>query len=189
MKAQNTNNSYLHQKEKDRANAILMDREARFNYTLSLIDRYKKPVLVGRVNYPGLCKNNGKVSTSFAALQDLLTSHFQGGYDLVKHWHGADGPALILVLRSSARKWKRTCMEIEESHVQGRVWDLDVYGTTYEPLSRTDLGKAPRTCLVCGENAKLCSAQNKHPLKDVIKKIDSIIEGRGGESCPRKQKS
>lgn len=175
---QNTNESYLHQKSKHRVKAILNDREQRSMYTLSLIDKYQKPVFVGRVNYPGLYKNNSKVDTSFAILREVLTNHFQGAYDLIKYWHGADGPALILVLKRNERGWKRECMAIEESHPQGRIWDLDVYSTDYEPLTRTDFGAEHRACLICSESAKVCSAQRKHSLEEIIEKVDCIIEGR-----------
>jgi len=173
---QNTSESSLTLKLEHQAEAILKDRERRSDYTLTLIESYQKPVFVGKINYPGLCKNTENVNSTYEKMCETFINALGGEYDLVKHWQGADGPALIVVLKKSDLEWKRKCVQIEESHPHGRIWDLDVYSLESIPLSREDLGLGHRSCLVCSDSAKVCTALKKHSIQKIIRRIDSIIE-------------
>lgn len=83
---------------------------------------------------------------------------------------GADGLVIFLLTEGGA-KLKRLCTELEEELSGGRLLDIDV--TCGKPLSRMDLGLAPRRCFVCGRPAAECVASRRHSSYEIA----SIVEG------------
>lgn len=97
---------------------------------------------------------------------------------------GPTGPELLMLVSMDALGLKRSMVHIEEEHPLGRLADIDVVGRAGampRPLSRLDLGLAPRNCLVCGREAKLCARSRAHGVPEMQRKIASIIEEGGYE--------
>ncbi len=75
------------------------------------------------------------------------------------------GDYAFFLLKSQAIPVKRFLVSIEESHPLGRLFNLDVCGPDGTSVKRHDLGLLPRTCLVCGENAHVCTAKKSHSME------------------------
>ena len=54
-------------------------------------------------------------------------------------------------------------------------FDIDVLGPDSVPLSRSVLGLPPRSCLICGENAKVCARNRTHSMELVRWRTAQIL--------------
>lgn len=61
---------------------------------------------------------------------------------------------------------KKIALDAENALTAGRILDIDVL-TCEGPISRTQLGMPERRCLVCGESAKICARERRHPLEEL----------------------
>ena len=156
-------------------NDILDDREKRYYKILSLIDRYKQPVICGKINYPGANKNTQEATKAFNALEKLLIKEFLEKSLYSKTHHGKDGSSLLIVINCGAVKAKEICIDIENKHPLGRVFDIDIYNTKGTPISRTELGHKPRKCVVCDGYGKICTRTQKHTYEEVINRKNELI--------------
>lgn len=77
----------------------------------------------------------------------------------------AFGPAAFFLLTAETAGIKREMAAIEESHALGRLFDMDVLGTDGISLSRSFLGLPPRSCLICGKDARICSENKSHSME------------------------
>jgi holo-ACP synthase len=87
----------------------------------------------------------------------------------------AAGPEDHFLLTAEASALKRAMVDFEERRPGGRLLDLDVmaYG---RPLDREALGLPSRLCLCCSRPAKECAAAARHPLDEVLKAAERILE-------------
>ena len=75
------------------------------------------------------------------------------------------GDCAFFLLKSQAIQVKKFLVSIEESHPLGRLFNLDVCGPDGISVKRHDLGLLPRTCLVCGEDAHICTEKKSHSME------------------------
>ena len=75
------------------------------------------------------------------------------------------GDYAFFLLKSPAVSVKKFLVSIEESHPLGRLFNLDVCGPDGISVKRHDLGLLSRTCLVCGEDAHICTAKKAHSME------------------------
>ena len=85
------------------------------------------------------------------------------------------GPEAFILLAADAPEIKRKMASIEENHGLGRLFDIDVLGPDSVPLSRSVLGLPPRSCLICGENAKACARNRTHSMELVRWRTAQIL--------------
>jgi holo-ACP synthase len=87
------------------------------------------------------------------------------------------GPEAIYVVDAPAEELKVVAMALEDTHVLGRFWDLDVIAKSMHPLSRSSLNRPPRRCLVCEQSAKACARSRRHPLAELLAVIEERVYG------------
>lgn len=85
------------------------------------------------------------------------------------------GPEAFFLLDGDAPEIKRKMVSIEENHELGRLFDIDVLGPDAVPLSRSGFGLPPRSCLICGENAKACARNRTHSMELVKWRTAQIL--------------
>ncbi|SKA90402.1 holo-ACP synthase [Caloramator quimbayensis] len=153
---------------------ILTDREKRYDLICEIIEKYKKPVLCGKLNYAGENKNNELSQKAFKVLLNLLKDNFKEYMLYEKILEGYDGKAVIMALNISPINAKKLSISIEDSHPLGRIFDIDIYDLNKVPLSRREFGRS-RPCIICTDDARECIALKKHSFEEVIKKTDKII--------------
>ena len=64
--------------------------------------------------------------------------------------------------------------ELEETHPLGRLMDIDVVGAE-GPVSRADIGLAPRRCLLCERDARYCMRAKSHTREELLSRIEEIV--------------
>lgn len=146
---------------------ILEDREARYYKQIELNKKYKKPIAVVRVNYPG-DKNNYIVNSVFKFVNIELTYLYK---EVIE---ASEGPVHIYVVDMDANELKEYGLKIESSPV-GRMIDFDVYDENFNQVSRSDFNIEPRKCIVCEEVAHECIVGRTHSLKEVQDEYDYIF--------------
>ncbi len=146
---------------------ILNSREQRVYYQQNLINKYKKPLLCMRANYPGLLKNNDIALGIMKILNETLVKEFDNFIiyaDFSLTW---EGPILSMIINKPSFYIKKKAVQIEEGHPLGRCVDIDVYSEEFKGLSRRDMGISPRRCYICNEDAQSCVRARKHNLEEI----------------------
>ena len=96
------------------------------------------------------------------------------------------GPEAIYVVDVDARVLKLAAIELEEHHL-GRLWDLDVITTDGVGLSRTQLGRPARRCLLCDRPAHECGRSQRHSLAElqrtILEMVDDFDQNRRTRQC------
>ena len=98
--------------------------------------------------------------------------------DVILHFEESrknSGPEAFFLLSMSPEQAKKLTTAIEESHPIGRLFDMDVLGPDGASISRSALGLPPRTCLICGENAKACARSRNHTLEVILWRTAQIL--------------
>lgn len=154
------------------ADDLLEAREKRVQLIAKLQKRYETPLLVLRVNYPGLKKSN---AVTLSIIQDMsaLICAISGDRVCFKSLHqGAEGPIFLAAIEEDVLVLKRAAMDLEEQHTLGRCLDIDVYDRSGKSLSRQELGYPSRKCYLCDDSAHHCVRARRHSEAKVIEYIE-----------------
>jgi len=156
-------------------NYILEDREKRYNEILAIIDKYKVPVICGKINYPGNAKNTPEAQKAFQILKQQLENRSYGKCVFKKILSGEDGNSILIAINLEPLKAKKVSIDIEVAHPLGRIFDIDVYAGLGESIGREKLGLGPRKCIICGEDARVCMRAGSHSIEEVVNKVNQLI--------------
>ncbi len=90
------------------------------------------------------------------------------------------------IIDATAIQIKKITCNIELNSSIGRLFDFDVIDVDGRKLTRTELGYPERKCLICDENAFLCSRAQKHSTADVFNKSIAIMNSYFNEMFSEK---
>ncbi len=94
----------------------------------------------------------------------------------------ATGPEGYLVLCAmTAAEVKKLAIEVEDGSEVGRLFDMDVMDKSGS-VGRSDLGVQRRKCLLCEEDAKVCSRSQRHQMNELLEEIDRRLTAAGIET-------
>lgn len=97
---------------------------------------------------------------------------------MVREWSNASfntGPEAQIAVNANPWEIKRLLLKMEETHLLGRLWDLDVI-TPEAVLDRATIGIRPRRCLVCTADADTCTQTDVHPDEALLKAVERILQ-------------
>lgn len=161
---------------------ILAARELRVRMQNHLIKRYDRPVISFTLNIPGPIKVFDRIPEAFESgcvqILDCLSTaglpvlhremkREKTGYEAL---FSVDGDPLVL---------KKQMTELEERTAGSRLFDIDVIRTDGSKVSREDLGLPPRTCLLCGGPAQVCSRSRRHSVQELTEHIRKLLKEAG----------
>ena len=149
------------------AKDILIERERRIEYQEKLIEQYNMPIMVIRVNYPGVNKNNHISQEIIAIMEELIYKMLSYSIHFKIMEITAEGPIVIMVINKKARDIKLITLNIENNHILGRCVDLDIYDEKGKSISREDFGLDMRKCYICNDIAHNCVRSKKHSKEEV----------------------
>jgi len=89
---------------------------------------------------------------------------------------GLWGPETFMAVGLGSLAVKVITTTIEEQHPLGRLFDIDVIDLSGKPVSRKQLGKPARSCLICEQPAVECYVNRRHTLEELTKAVETIIE-------------
>lgn len=156
---------------------ILDSREERSFRQKELIDEFNQTLISFTINAPGINKNRDSYNKIHKEgyhyiIDVLLNNNTKISY---KEYLDKDtgNEAFIIVNRDSIDV-KKITVKIEDNHILGRVFDIDVFDRDKTQLSRVNLGLSPRRCLICEENARVCIKEKKHSYEELINYVDTL---------------
>lgn len=80
---------------------------------------------------------------------------------------------------------KEKLIQMEEFHPLGRLFDLDVLGQDGRAVSRKQMGKPPRACLLCGRDAKVCARSQAHSMRELQNRVGELLSSYFREESAR----
>lgn len=158
---------------------ILDAREWRVHRQKELLTQHQKPLLCFTMNIPGPVKWNRDIAVGFTVGNLLLRQslsgiiHYESKYDIA-------GCCAFYVVDLPAKRLKQIALEIEQTDVLGRLFDMDVLDTDGQKISREALGYPPRKCLICQENAWVCARSRVHGLDALQNQIGKLLKEAQG---------
>lgn len=150
------------------ADELLEAREIRVGLIANLLKQYNTPLLVMRVNYPGLKKTNEVTVNILQEMSPLLCTILSDKVKGTLLTQGADGPSFYVAVDEDVAALKTLAIDFEESHRLGRCLDLDVYDSSGVSISRKELGYPKRKCYLCEDYAHHCVRARRHSEQEII---------------------
>lgn len=143
-------------------------------------------VLSFKLNIPGPIKQSHYLREAFNRGLEELWNHFGTAIVYEKIIHQVTGSEYFAVISGDGMAVKSSLVSIESTHPLGRLFDLDLHlsgvGEGVDgPLSivtpsRSDLGLPPRTCLICGDDAKTCGRSRSHDIDSLRTAIVELLK-------------
>ncbi|ALS00187.1 ACP synthase CitX [Enterococcus silesiacus] len=163
---------------------MLNAREKRATIQRELLRKHPTCTLLSAtMNIPGPVKTNERLRHAFLTVIKEITPLFPPEKIVArKHRELKTGSEYYLVLNETPKELKKKLIEIEETHLYGRLMDLDVVYLKDQLLcsvSRTELNHKPRTCFICEEEAKVCGRQRRHSVEEMQETIANLLRKEG----------
>jgi len=162
------------------AEELLDAREKRVGLINELLKRYDTPLLVMRVNYPGLKKTNAMTVNIIQKISPMICAILSDKLRGTLLTQGAEGPIFYAAVDEEIPTLKQIAIDFEENHSLGRCLDLDVYDRSGYSISRQELGSPRRKCYLCEDYAHHCVRARRHSEHEVIDYIEKIFKEHKG---------
>ena len=161
---------------------VLENRERRAAAQLQMLEAYSRPLISFTMNIPGPVKNGERIRGCFLEGVNVLEKELESaGMKIVcrKELCAVTGNELLCAVDTQdAARVKEICLNIEEHHPAGRLFDLDVIGTDGKKLER----RVPRCCIVCGKPGKECASRRLHSLGELTAAAEKIMMRSAGDT-------
>lgn len=157
---------------------MLAARDNRYRKQQALLKANPEAVVVvGTVVTPGNRKRTHESLATGQAMKEAMCDAFGDHVASVETLDLPTGYEVYLLLRglTPAQVKHRACAA-EEKHLLGRLFDIDVLDGEGRPISRQSIGLKPRTCLLCGDDARVCMRIGRHSYDDLAEHIRSMVE-------------
>lgn len=155
---------------------LLESRDKRAEFQTILLNGYGIPLVSFTVNMPGKVKKNHRSARVFEAGVEAIRESLAGHIVYYKLLDNLTGPEGYFAVDMAVDELKTAMCRIEDQHPLGRLMDIDVLSAPGKHVSRTELGRQPRKCLVCGGMAAACTRSRAHPVEQLIAAIDQLLK-------------
>lgn len=156
---------------------ILDSRERRAKKQSVLIDKYNNSLISFTLNIPGSIKDSETYRAihkeGMGIIEDCLKEKKIKILYKEEEEHSTGREGYLLVDKDS-HELKQISIDIEEGHPLGRIFDIDIFNSDNEQISRSDLDSVGRRCLLCDKDARVCMRMQSHTYEDLIQNIHSI---------------
>ncbi len=156
---------------------FLRDRDRRVEHQEEILRSSKGLSLATvRINYPGIEKSNYVTDSIAKMICNEISIFHKKHIIFCEEYRSKEGYIGHFIFDIDHITVKKFLVDLEENHILGRCVDLDVYYLkknerfNFEEIcgiSRSDLGKGPRRCFICDEEARICSRAQSHSLEDI----------------------
>lgn len=122
---------------------------------------------------PGSVKRNTDTAVIATAACEEITTAFN-----IRHSEQFDldtGFEAYFICDNSPEICKKKACHIEDTHPLGRFFDIDIIAGNCTPLSRSQLNTAPRKCMLCDNDARVCMRLGTHSYEDILHHIHTTV--------------
>ena len=155
---------------------ILLAREQRAEKQKALLSQYQKSLLCFTMNIPGPEKYNRDICLGFSVGNWLLQDALSAANCLYRQLCFENtGCVAYYVVDMPPEKLKQLAMEIEDTHLIGRLFDMDVLDPEGKKISRESLGFPRRKCLLCDQDAYICARSRAHSLEQLQNRTGFLL--------------
>ncbi|NLL76380.1 MAG: citrate lyase holo-[acyl-carrier protein] synthase, partial [Clostridiales bacterium] len=157
---------------------MLIAREKRSSIQRELLNQYKLPLISFTLNISGSYKTFPLAEKSFEEGKKLIRNHLRRNKILIKHEEdnsSKTGYEYYIVADNNPNFIKKLMLEIENSSLLGRIFDIDVLKEDGNKITRDEIGETNRACILCNNMAHVCSRSRKHSQEELINKIIEIM--------------
>jgi holo-ACP synthase CitX len=156
--------------------ALLESRDNRQAKQRALLKAYGQTLVSLTLVMPGAEKRNA--CSHFLARQATEAVRDALGADILSYYEYdlETGYEALFVVRTDALETKKKTCRVEDEHPLGRLFDIDVLAKDGTPLSRAAVGRPPRKCLLCEQDARTCMRLRAHPLSTLQAAVQAIID-------------
>lgn len=158
---------------------VLKCREERAERQRELIGKFSKPVVSFCMNIAGPVKTDNLIERAFRLGIRRLEGGLLSANARILHKdiiYRITGPEAMFCVDLPVRKLKEISTRIEDSDRLGRLFDIDIIKTDYSKVERSELGLPERRCLICNNEAKICSSRRVHSVKELQSCTHQIME-------------
>jgi holo-ACP synthase CitX len=152
-------------------NEILNARERRYHLIQSK-DFSSYQVIIIKANIPGANKNIKEAYVLINIFKNIVADILN--LVDITYIDESDGPYYLLTI-NPINDLKLKLVDIENNHPLGRLIDLDLFINARYSISRNHLGINRRKCLICERDAILCTREQKHSFREIIKEIENKV--------------
>lgn len=158
---------------------LLAAKECRAARQQEWLTRYQHPIISLTLVTPGAIKDSPRyrqcMQTAITLCHQLLQAQQWQVLDHQVLWLPT-GPEGLWSIAHAATDIKTACVALERTHPLGRLWDLDVICHQSGQIGRRALGEPLRQCLICDEPAHGCARSRRHPLPEIVRRIEDLID-------------
>jgi holo-ACP synthase CitX len=154
---------------------LLESRDNRRIRQSDLIDMYGKPLISLTIVMPGPVKKNKLTSVIASNAVEIIKKEFASCLVTGAEYDLNTGFEALYVISIDKKEAKRIACAIEDGHPMGRLFDIDVIGEDKKPVTREQINKKPRKCLVCEQEAHICMRNRTHSLSEIMSVIESLV--------------
>lgn len=152
---------------------ILAARDKRAERQKAFLSKHRCPLISFTMNIAGPVKTSPLIERGFAKgygdiAKAMENFHIKEQYIATPH----TGCEALIAIEGDSTQIKKLCVEIEESSPLGRLFDIDVIDESGVKLDR----RIERSCIVCGEPGKACSAGRLHPIDEIQSVTTKILK-------------
>lgn len=158
---------------------ILEAREQRVLRQKELLTQYGKSLICFTLNIAGPVKDSPLIQAGFRLGDRLLNAQLEGSGIRILHREtlfAPTGPTGFYVADADALHLKKLACEAEDSSPAARLFDMDVLAPDGSKYSREDLGLAPRKCLICQNDARICGRSRTHTVEQLQEKTNELLQ-------------
>lgn len=159
---------------------MLAARERRCYLQTQLLHQYKKSLISFTLNIPGPVKVLTDVPEAFASGCQRIETLLKDRLVLIQHMETIKektGYEAFYSVDANPDFIKELMVSLEDQDRLGRLFDIDVLRPDGSKVSREDMGSAPRTCLLCGQPAHVCSRSRRHSVAELTAEIGKVLSG------------
>lgn len=155
---------------------IIESKDERAVYQRYLIDKYNCPLVSFTVVMPGNVKKNEMSEKIFLKGKAEIESALEE-YDVIfKNENDKNtGPEAFYCVKMCSSELKKLMVDVEQNCKIGRLFDIDVIGKDYVPVSRSALNLPERKCLICDNDSHVCARSRKHTKEELLAEIERVL--------------
>ena len=158
---------------------ILDSNEKRANKQKQLIEKYKNSLISFTLNIPGRVKDNPnyrKIHMDGVRIIGEVLKENSIDIVYIEENVKITGREAYIVVEADEYKLKKAMIDIEDNHPIGRILDIDIFNSKNQQISRSDINKPLRRCLICEKNAIICMREKNHTYEELVDQVNIICE-------------